>query len=158
MSLVTERLEHEKVPFEVLHHTETDTSVGEAIALGISPAEVIKTLGIKTGSRFVPAVILASQRLHMGLVRRALGDNHARLATEEELRERLPGFQLGALPPMASLFGAPAYVDPEVLDHEVLVFAAGDRTASVRMRTADLFREEEVNIAKLARGGADIQA
>jgi prolyl-tRNA editing enzyme YbaK/EbsC (Cys-tRNA(Pro) deacylase) len=36
------------------------------------------------------------------------------------------------LPPLGSLLGVPLVVDPEVLDHEVVVFAAGTETESVR--------------------------
>jgi prolyl-tRNA editing enzyme YbaK/EbsC (Cys-tRNA(Pro) deacylase) len=70
-------------------------------------------------------------------VQAAVGDRHVRLATEEELLRDFPGFELGALPPLGSLLGAPLYVDQEVLQHETVVFAAGARPnrCSSRRRT-----------------------
>ena len=56
---------------------------------------------------------------------------------------------------MSSVVGAPLYVDPEVLDHETVLFAAGKETESVRMRTDDLFRGEVVTVAPLTRNGDD---
>ena len=76
----------------------------------------------------------ATCRLDMHLVQAAVGDRHVRLATEEELRRDFPGIELGALPPLGSLLGAPLYVDQEVLQHETVVFAAGSQTESVQIQ------------------------
>jgi len=42
------------------------------------------------------------------------------------------------------LLGAEVYVDPEVLRHEVVAFAAGSQTESVTMRADVLFGGEQV--------------
>ena len=84
-------------------------------------------------------VIPAARRLDLQLVHEALGDNHARLATEDELGRDFPDYQLGALPPLGALVGASLYVDPEVLGHDTVVFAAGTQTESVNMSTQELF-------------------
>lgn len=55
------------------------------------------------------------------------------------------------MPPLGSLHGAPTYVDPEVMQHDTVVFAAGTQTESVRVRTEDLFRKEPVTTAPLTR-------
>lgn len=152
MTTVTKVLEDEGLEFKVLHHARAETSIGEALTLGIRPEQVAKTVVLKSGERYVPMVIPASRRLDIRRAREALGDHHARLATEEEMREDFPGLELGAFPPVASLFGTPAYVDPEVLEHETIVFAAGEQTESVRMRTADLFPEGHRIVVPLTKG------
>lgn len=151
MSTITERLGKAGLRFEVLAHAQADTSMGEAIALHVPPDRVAKTLILHAMGRFVPVVIPASHRLDLGLARKAIGDRHARLATEEELRRRFPTIELGAFPPIPSIYGTPAYVDPELLEHEEIVFAAGDRSESVRMRTADVFLEDQTIEAALTR-------
>ena len=45
----------------------------------------------------------------------------------------------------------PFNVDPEVMRHETLVFAAGTQTESVKVQSADLFRNEPVTVAPLTR-------
>jgi Ala-tRNA(Pro) deacylase len=87
----------------------------------------------------------------MHLVQAAVGDRHVRLATEQELRRDFPGIELGALPPLGSLLGAPLYVDQEVLQHETVVFAAGSQTESVQLRTADLLQHEQLTALRLIR-------
>lgn len=148
---VSEDLEKRGVTFEATSHPETYTSVDEARALGIAADEVLKAVMLNTASGYRLAVVPASRRLDMKLVEKALGDKHARLATEQELELDFPGYELGALPPLGSLLSVPTYVDPEVMEHEMIVFAAGSRTDSVKVRTKDLFRDEPVSISPLTR-------
>jgi Ala-tRNA(Pro) deacylase len=158
MSVVTEHLERQGRAFEVIPHRQTYTSIDEARALGIDAGEVLKTLAVRTGPGYALMVIPAARRLDLHLTREAVGDNHARLASEEELRRDFPGYQLGALPPLAALLGCELYVDPEVLGHETVAFAAGTQTESVKMRTAELFETAGVTtlpLVKLPERGAD---
>jgi Ala-tRNA(Pro) deacylase len=155
MSAVTDHLEGRGVAFEALRHEQAYTSIDEARALGIEADEVLKTLVIDTAKGHVAVVVPASRRLAMHAVQRAVGDRHARLASEEELRNDFPGFELGAFPPLSSLLGIPVVVDPEVMRHETVVFASGTQTGSVRCRTEDLFRNEAVELAELTRPSKD---
>jgi Ala-tRNA(Pro) deacylase len=114
--------------FEVLPHRQAYTSTDEARALGVDADEVLKTLAVRTGPGYALVVIPASRRLDLRLVRNALGDHHARLASEEELGRDYAAYQLGALPPLGALLGCELYVDPEVLGHDTVAFAAGSQT------------------------------
>jgi Ala-tRNA(Pro) deacylase len=125
MTLVTDHLTERGAAFEVIPHQRTLTSIDEARALGVTADEVVKTVALRSQGRYVLAVVPASRRLDMRLVQDALADQAARLATEAELSMDFPGFELGALPPLASLLGTPMLVDPEVLGHAVVLFAAG---------------------------------
>ena len=151
MSAVTEHLEQRGSAFELLPHRQAYTSTDEARALGIDAGEVLKTLAVRTGSGYVLVVIPASCRLDLHLVRDALGDHQARLASEEELAGDFAGYQLGALPPLGALLGSQLYVDPAVLEHDMVVFAAGTQTESVRMRTEELFASQQVRTVPLVR-------
>jgi Ala-tRNA(Pro) deacylase len=155
MATVAEHLEGRGVPFELIPHDRAYTSIGEAQALGIDADEVLKTIVLDTEGGHALAVIPASRRLDMRLARDAVGDQHARFATEEELERDFPAFELGALPPLGSLLGAPTYVDPAVLDHETVVFAAGAQNQSVKARIEDLFRDEPYTRAPLTKGLAE---
>jgi Ala-tRNA(Pro) deacylase len=128
MSVVTEHLEQRGNVFEVIPHRQAYTSVDEARALGIEVGEVLKTLAVRTGSGYALMVIPASHR-----------DSRARLASEEELGRDFPDYELGALPPIGALLDAQVYVDPEVVGHDTVTFAAGTQTESVKMQTRELF-------------------
>ena len=114
--------------------------------------DVLKTVAVRVGPGYALMVIPASRRLDLHRVREAVADNHARLATEEELRRDFAGYELGALPPLPSLVRARVCVDPEVLGHDTVTFAAGTQTESVKMRTEDLFGGAKVTTIRLTKG------
>ena len=151
MSAVTEHLERGGYAFEVIPHLQVYTSIDEARALGVDAGDVLKTLALRTASGYALLVIPASRRLDLHLAREAVGDNRARLATEEELVRDFAGYQLGALPPLAGLVDAEVYVDPEVLGHDTVVFAAGTQTESVKLRPGELFGGGQVTTAPLVK-------
>jgi len=151
MTRVTEHLESHGVPFEPIAHQQAYTSIDEARALGIDASEVLKTVAMRVAGGYALMAIPATCRLDMHLAQAAVGDRHVRLATEEELLRDFPDFELGALPPLSSLLGAPLYVDQDVLQHGTVVFAAGSRTESVQLKTADLLRHEQVTALRLIK-------
>jgi len=151
MTQVTEHLETHGVPFQPMAHQQSYTSIAEARALGIEASEVLKTVAMRVAGGYALVAVPATCRLDMHLVQAAVGDRHVRLATEEELRRDFPDIELGALPPLGSLLGAPLYVDQEVLEHETVVFAAGSQTDSVQIRTADLLKHEQVTARPLIK-------
>jgi Ala-tRNA(Pro) deacylase len=155
MTQVTEHLQTRGVPFAPIAHRQACTSIDEARALGIEASEVVKTVAMRAGDGYALMAIPATCRLDMHLARAAVGDRHARLATEQELRRDLPDFELGALPPLGSLLGAPLYVDQEVLQHETVVFAAGSQTESVQLKTADLLQHEKATALPLIKHADD---
>lgn len=155
VSLVAEHLQKRDVVFEAIPHKTAYTSIDEARALGIAADEVVKTVAVHTASGHVLVAVPGYRRLEMRLVKDAVGDNHARLATEEELARDFPDYELGALPPLGSLLRAHVYVDPEVMDHDTVVFAAGTQTESVKVRTEDLFRGEPMTVAPVSRHPED---
>ncbi len=158
MSLTTEYLTRKGVPFETVPHESAFTTIDEARALGIEADEVVKTLLLDTPEGHVLAVVPGDRRLDMKLVEQAVGARRAHLASEAEIEREHPDFELGCLPPIGSLLGVATYVDPDVMRHEIVVFAAGSRTESVKMRTEDLFKGERVVVAPLTRHPSDEDA
>ena len=142
MSLVIEYLNARGVPYEVIHHDPSMTSLEEASAVAPDADHVLKAVVIATRGGHAVAVIPASRRFDMHLVRKALDDPSAYLATERELQGSFPSIELGGAPVLGWLLDAETLVDSCVLERDSVVFAAGTRTESVRVRTRDLLRGE----------------
>jgi Ala-tRNA(Pro) deacylase len=151
VSDVVQALRERGAHFEVVHHARAADSIQEAAALGLAPGDVLKTVVLESRGAPTLAVLPANRRLDMHLVRGALGDPHARLAREDEIEQELPGCQLGAVPALGSLLHTPTYVDPEVMDHPVVAFAAGTQTESVKGPTEELFQGEFVTVTPIAQ-------
>ena len=149
MSLVTEYLDARGIPYELIHHDPSSTSLEEARALHMDAGQVLKAVVVDTRGRHAVAVIPASRRLDMYLVHGALDDPSAHLAPEAELQGDFPAIELGGAPVLGWLLDAETLVDPSVLDRDTVVFAAGTRTESIRVRTLDLFRGESAAFVPL---------
>jgi Ala-tRNA(Pro) deacylase len=148
---VLEELSERGVPFERMRHAKSFSSLEEAEILGLDPSEVLKVVVLDTDQGHALAVVPGDHRLDMRLVERAVNDRNAHLADEDELRTEFPDIELGAFPPLGSAIGAKTLVDPEVMEHETAVFAAGRTSESVRVRTDELFRGEQIEITPVAR-------
>lgn len=136
---VTELLEAEDVAYELLPHRHTERASEEALALGIDPHEVAKTIVLATGRGFVRALIPASERLDVRKLREVL-DLHEQphLAHEEDLVAAYPAFELGAVPPFGGPSGDRVAVDRRLANRDTIVIEAGSHDESVRVRTTDL--------------------
>jgi prolyl-tRNA editing enzyme YbaK/EbsC (Cys-tRNA(Pro) deacylase)/nitrite reductase/ring-hydroxylating ferredoxin subunit len=156
MSRVGEHLTQRGVAFEAIAHARTDTSLDEARALGVDADAVLKTVVLKTAAGHALAVVPATRRLDMKLARAATADSHVRLATEAELRQDFADYELAAVPPLGALVGVPLFVDPEVMDHDKVVFAAGSQTESVVVGTTDLFAGEDPSVVPLSSHEDDV--
>src|SRR6266545_1505233 len=101
MADVVRLLEEAGVDFDVLEHAHTERAADEAVALGIRPEEVAKTLVLVTSSGNVRCVLAASKRIDLRKVAAVLGvgGKKVHLASEDDLARDYSDFELGAVPP-----------------------------------------------------------
>jgi len=147
---VTEWLSRSGRRFKVVAHAPTYDAIEEAIVLGQPPRDVIKSVVLDTGLGHALAILPASERVDLGLVREATGDPHAHLATEAELAHDFPEFELGAVPPVGCLAHAPVYVDPAVMFEPEVAFAAS-QTESVKIAPEQLFGDQYVTVTPISK-------
>ena len=75
------------VAYELLPHSHTESAAAEAEALGLSPADVAKTLVVATPDGYTRAVLPADCRVDMHKLRELLDvGKRTHLATEDDLR------------------------------------------------------------------------
>ena len=151
MTLVTDHLTKRGIRFEVLPHARATSAMEEARALGADAESVVKTIVLDVATGHALALISASRWLDLDLVREALEDPGAELADEAELERDFPEFELGALPPLPSLLHVPVVIDPHLLHHRTITFAAGDQRESVRTSPHRLFTGASITIAPITR-------
>jgi Ala-tRNA(Pro) deacylase len=150
-SALTATLDENGVTYEVLPHAHTETAADEAQALGIEPADVAKTLVVKTPDGYVRAVVPATHRLDLHKLRDAVGGGRHKvhLASEDDLRRDFPEFELGAVPPFGGQRN-PVVIDERVAARESIVLEAGSHHESVRIAAADLVRATSAQVADIS--------
>src|ERR671919_2769796 len=107
---ITEYLGGKGAAFEIVSHAEALSSIDEARALGIDAGEVAKVIVVHHAGGLALFALPAGSRTSMGAVHKAVGDAHARFATEDEMARELPDYALGSVPPIAELVRAPLYL------------------------------------------------
>ena len=146
---VTEFLERQGVPYEVVEHVRTQTAAADARAAGLPPAEVAKTVVLRDQNAVRLAVLPASHRLDLHKVKGELGSGDLRLVTELEMASELGDFEVGAVPPFGPMFHALELVDRRLLDHDRILCGGGDHEHGVLVDPHDLVRAAQARVADI---------
>ena len=139
---LTDRLAEAHVPYELISHVRTDTARAEALALGVPPWKVAKTVILKSDEGFVRAVVPATKHVDLHKVKRVLG-TAVELANEAEIAGAYPEFELGAVPPIGDGHGDRVLIDIELCGLDSVLMEAGTHDRSVRIDTGDLIEASD---------------
>jgi Ala-tRNA(Pro) deacylase len=149
LAAVTEFLEREGVPYEVVEHEPTQTAAAEARAAGVPAADVAKTVVLRDQEGLRLAVIPASERLDMHKAKQALRSRGLRLVTEQEMAEEFDAVEVGAVPPFGSMFNALELLDERLLEHDRVLCSGGDHEHAVLVDPRDVVRAAEARVADI---------
>jgi Ala-tRNA(Pro) deacylase len=156
---VHDLLEQAGVPHRMVPHPPTYTAASDAEATGLPAARVAKTVVTIEDDTLRLAVVPASRRLDLHRLRAALhAGEHLRLATEEELAEAFPEFEVGAIPPLGRLVGAEEVVDALLAYEPEILVAAGDHAHGALLSPDDLVRVAGARIADISEHTEDDHA
>jgi Ala-tRNA(Pro) deacylase len=153
LEMVTGFLDEQGVGYDLREHQRTETAVEEADAAGLPPSDVAKTIALRDGDDYRLAVIPASHRLDLAKAREALGAGESlRLAKESEMKADFPQFEVGALPPLGPVVGAPEVLDRRLLEHEQILCNAGDHRHGLLLDPHELVEVVQPKVADICEG------
>ena len=150
---VTTALDRAGIGYELLEHRHTESGMAEAYVLGVSAADVGKTVILDAPSGRVRAVIPASERVDLGKMADTLDENRHRihLMSEERLAQEYPEFELGAVPPFAGSRDERVVLDSRLAGRYTVVSEAGSHEHSLRLAVSDLIRLTAAETADICR-------
>jgi Ala-tRNA(Pro) deacylase len=143
-------LQSRNVHYQHKTHAQEFTAARTAEAQHVSGQELAKSVMVMAEERPVMAVIPANERLDLQKLSHLLGASSVRLATEGEFERLFPGCELGAEPPLGSLYDIPVWLDVSFEDHDVIVFNAGTHQDTIEMSLEDFEELEQPKIGRLA--------
>ena len=132
-----EYLDEKKVRYEVSSHREAFTAQDIAAALHVPGQKLAKVVMIKSGERFLMAVLPATWKIDMEKMKKVLKNTDVRLATESEFKDLFPACDVGAMPPFGNLYNLDVYVDKSLTEDREIVFQAGTHVDTVNMNYQD---------------------
>ncbi len=150
---LTRVLDKAGVAYELLPHAHTESASAEAEALGLSAADVAKTIVVATADGYARVVIPGDCRIDSRKLRELLGagKKQVHLATEDDLRRDYPDFELGAVPPLGGARHDPVLVDRRVADRDAIVLEAGSHEQSLRLKPADLVDAADAQVVDICQ-------
>lgn len=131
------RLDREHVHYDILAHSQTNRARAVAAALHLPEQSMAKVVIVKVKERFATMVLPATTKIDFQRLREIFGTHRVRLATEDELAHLFPDCEVGAMPPLGTLYGLPVYVDRSLIGDEEILFDGGTHSEAIRMRYWD---------------------
>ncbi len=131
------------LPYKLTVHQPVLTSQEAADVRGVSLDSGAKAMLIKSGDRFLLAVMSASRKFGSKKFKKVAGVKNIKFASNEEVLQ-ITGCLSGAVPPFGSLFNTETltYIDNSLANNEFINFNCGLRTHSVQISFADYQRIE----------------
>jgi Ala-tRNA(Pro) deacylase len=147
-----EFLDNHGVRYVTIRHSPAYTAQEIAQSAHIRGQELAKTVMVKIDGKMAMAVLPASQKVDLELLRQAADAKKVELAREAEFEERFPGCEPGAMPPFGNLYGMEVYVADALTADEHIAFNAGSHTELIKTDYEDFERLVRPRIVKLSYG------
>ena len=147
-----EYLDSQGVAYTRIRHPKAYTAQEIAAVAHVSGDQLAKTVMVKVDGKMAMAVLPASSRVDMDLLKDVTGASSIELASEKEFKDMFPACEVGAMPPFGILYDMDVYVSEVLTEDEEIAFNAGSHTELVRMAYADFERLVRPKVAQLSPG------
>jgi Ala-tRNA(Pro) deacylase len=118
-------------------HSPAYTAGEVAVAEYLPLHRMAKTVVFRSNEGYILVVVPADTYEDVEQVRTAVGIATLQKAKETELYLLFPNAEVGAMPPLGTLFGLPVYLDRELARQEFIAFNAGTHRDLIHMRVSD---------------------
>jgi Ala-tRNA(Pro) deacylase len=124
----------------IIPHPLAFTATSVAGAAHIHGKEMAKTVVVNLDGHLAMAVVPATRKVDLELLRQAAGAVSAKLADEREFIGDFPECEPGAMPPFGNLYGMRVFVESHLAADEQIAFNAGSHTELISMAYKDFER------------------
>jgi len=152
---IVERLERylrdNDVAFTVVTHPEAYTSQETAAEMHVSGKTVAKAVILRSGDRYIMAVLPAHLLVDVEKLKKALGVDDLVLAREEEFRDIFIDCEPGAEPPFGNLYDVDTVVDECLTKDPQIFFNGGNHREAVEIKYSDYERLVKPKVADFCK-------
>lgn len=135
-----EFLDSNGVKYVSIKHSKAYTAQEIAQSVHLPGKEMAKTVIIKIDGKMAMAVLPATERVDIELLKALADTSNVHLAGENEFQDLFPECEVGAMPPFGNLFDMEVYVEKSLAQDEEICFNAGSHTELFRMSYKDYER------------------
>lgn len=121
----------------------TKTAADAAAAIGVEIGQIVKSLVFAVDGQVVLAYVSGANRLDERKLAAAAGGTTCSRVDAEAVREAT-GFPIGGVPPFGHATSLPLFIDPDLLQYDVVWAAAGTWN--------DVFEIDPTELVRVTRG------
>lgn len=132
--LLIDYLQRANAHFQLLQQSHAETAAASARQLPRSLARnFAKVVILRVDGELTMTVLPVHYRVSVEVLRSFLSARQVELASERQFRTHFPRCELGAIPPIAHIYGLRGFLAPVFDDFNDIVFKAGTHSELVRM-------------------------
>jgi Cys-tRNA(Pro)/Cys-tRNA(Cys) deacylase len=136
----TQALSRAGVPFEAVRYDYDPRAdrigIAAAIALGVAPEAVLKTLMTLVDGRAVCVIVPSDREIQMKALAALMGGKGAEMMRPADA-ERATGYHVGGISPFGQRKTAPAAMEEDALLHDAVYINGGQRGLLLRLSPQD---------------------
>jgi Ala-tRNA(Pro) deacylase len=145
-----EFLDKNRIEYVTISHSPAYTAQTIAAAAHIPGKELAKTVMVKLDGKMAMAVLPASYRVDLDLLRNVSGAKDVGIASEQEFKDLFPGCEVGAMPPFGNLYDMQVFVTESLAEDEEIAFNAGSHTELMKLAYVDFERLVQPTVVKFS--------
>lgn len=149
--LIIRTLKHNHIPYDIVLHSKTFSSVKTAEVTHTKGKEFAKPIMINVDGKIVMTVLPANYTLDLKRIKESLGAETVYLASEDEFSPIFKDSVIGAMPPFGNLYGLKVLMDRDMMDDNEITFNACSHQEAIRMKFADYKRLVHPRFANIHR-------
>jgi len=147
---LVEYLDSQNIRYKKITHSEAFTAQEIAASAHLPGKELAKTVMVKIDGNMAMAVMPASYKVNLDLLRKESHSSRVDLAKEDEFQEMFPQCEIGAMPPFGNLYEMPVFVSEKLAEDEYIAFNAGSHTELIQLSFKDYKNLVNPKIVKIA--------
>lgn len=145
-----EFLDTNKVKYVSITHSSAYTAMEIAALAHVPGKDIAKTVMIKINGHMAMVVLPATHMIKMDLLKKVVGNENLRLASEQEFKDKFPDCEVGAMPPFGNLYSMDVYTSSALKEDEEIVFNAGTHTELIKLSYKDFEALARPKVAEIS--------
>lgn len=145
-----EFLDSNKIKYTSISHSSAYTAMEIAAMAHVPGKDLAKTVMIKVNGSMAMVVLPATHMIKMDLLKKVVGNDNLRLATEQEFKDKFPDCEVGAMPPFGNLYSMQVYASSALKEDEEIVFNAGSHTELIKLSYKDFEKLVNPKVAEIS--------
>lgn len=143
-------LDSHNIRYITISHSRAFTAEETAVSAHIPRKELAKTVMVKIDRKMAMAILPASDKLDLDLLKKETGAKQVEISGEKEFKGLFPDCEVGAMPPFGNLYGMDVFVAKSLTEDREIAFNAGSRRELVRLAYKDFEQLVKPRVVKIS--------